>query len=110
MSLEQVLAWDPEVIVTIDQDFAQRVRSDPNWASVAAVRAGRVHLSPKLPFGWVDFPPSVNRLVGLPWLGKVLYPDRFPEDLRQVTRDFYARFYHVTPTDEQVEQVLAGRG
>ena len=110
VSLEQVLAWDPEVIVTIDQDFAQRVRSDPNWASVAAVRAGRVHLSPKLPFGWVDFPPSVNRLVGLPWLGKVLYPDLFPEDLRQVTRDFYARFYHVTPTVEQVEQVLAGRG
>ena len=43
---------------------------------------GRVHLSPKLPFGWVDFPPSVNRLIGLWWLAKILYPERFPEDLR----------------------------
>ena len=43
--------------------------------------AGRVHLSPKLPFGWVDFPPSVNRLIGLWWLAKILYPERFPEDL-----------------------------
>lgn len=110
VSLEQVLAWDPEVIVTIDQDFARTVRADPNWAAVSAVRSGRVHLSPKLPFGWVDFPPSVNRLVGLWWLGKALYPDLFPEDLKPIARDFYARFYHVSVTDEQLDHVLAGRG
>jgi iron complex transport system substrate-binding protein len=45
------------------------------------VRAGRVHLSPKLPFGWVDFPPSVNRLIGLWWLAKIFYPDHFDEDM-----------------------------
>ena len=110
VSLEQVLAWDPEVIVTIDQDFAASVRRDPSWAGVRAVREGRVHLSPKLPFGWVDFPPAVNRLPGLLWLGKLLYPDLFPEDLAAVTRDFYGRFYHRTPTDEQVAAVLEGRG
>jgi len=109
VSIEQVLVWDPEVIVTIDQDFARDVRSDPRWASVAAVKAGRVHLSPKLPFGWVDFPPSVNRLIGLWWLGKILYPELFPEDLRDRTRDFHARFYHVTLSNKQIERVLAGR-
>jgi iron complex transport system substrate-binding protein len=109
VSLEQVLLWNPDVIVTIDQDFAAHVRDDPGWAAVAAVRAGRVHLSPKLPFGWVDFPPSVNRLIGLWWLAKALYPELFPEDLRPMTRDFYTRFYHQTPTDAQVENVLAGR-
>ena len=84
------------------------MRSDPVWAPVAAVRAGRVHLSPKMPFGWVDFPPSVNRLIGLWWLAKILYPELFPEDLRALTRDFYRRFYHVTPSDAQIERVLAG--
>jgi len=110
VSIEQVLLWNPDVIVTIDRDFAAAVRSDPVWASVAAVRAGRVHLSPKLPFGWVDFPPSVNRLIGLWWLAKIFYPDLFPEDLPALTHDFYRRFYHVTPSDAQIEQVLAGRG
>jgi iron complex transport system substrate-binding protein len=110
VSLEQVLALDPEVIVTIDQDFARNVRADPNWAAVSAVRAGRIHLSPKLPFGWVDFPPSVNRLVGLWWLGKALYPDLFQEDLRPIARDFYALFYHVTVSDDQLDHVLSGRG
>jgi len=109
VSIEQVLLWNPDVIVTIDLEFFNAVRSDPAWTSVKAVRDNRVHLSPKMPFGWVDFPPSVNRLIGLWWLAKILYPERFPEDLRVLTRDFYARFYHVTPTDAQIDQVLAGR-
>ena len=76
---------------------------------VAAVRAHRVHLSPKLPFGWVDFPPTVNRLIGLWWLAKILYPDLFLEDLRALTQEFYARFYHLTPSEAQIDRVLAGR-
>lgn len=110
VSLEQVLVWNPDVIVTIDQNFAASVRSDPSWSGVNAVRNGRVHLSPKLPFGWIDFPPSVNRLIGLWWLAKILYPERFPEDLHVLTRDFYKRFYHVDVTDAQLARVLAGRG
>jgi iron complex transport system substrate-binding protein len=109
VSIEQVLLWNPEVIVTIDQDFAAHVYDDRAWAPVEAVRARRVHLSPKLPFGWVDFPPSVDRVIGLWWLAKILYPDRFPEDLRALSRDFYARFYHVTPSEAQIDRVLAGR-
>ncbi|TKW78398.1 MAG: iron ABC transporter substrate-binding protein [Bradyrhizobium icense] len=109
VSLEQVLKWDPEIVVTIDRDFAANVRSDPLWKDVAAVRAGRVHLSPKMPFGWVDFPPSVNRLIGLPWLAQIFYPDHFKEDMRTLTRDFYTRFYHVTPSDADLDRVLAGR-
>jgi iron complex transport system substrate-binding protein len=109
VSIEQVLLWNPEVIVTIDQDFAGHVYDDRAWAPVEAVHARRVHLSPKLPFGWVDFPPSVNRLIGLWWLAKILYPDRFPEDLRGLSRDFYTRFYHVTPNEAQIDRVLAGR-
>jgi iron complex transport system substrate-binding protein len=110
VSIEQVLVWNPDVIITIDRDFAASVGRDPAWAAVAAVRERRVHLSPKLPFGWVDFPPSVNRLIGLWWLGKILYPDLFPEDLHALTREFYRRFYHVSPNDAQIERVLAGRG
>jgi iron complex transport system substrate-binding protein len=108
-SIEHVLVWDPDAIVTIDREFFAAVRSDPAWAALRAVRENQVHLAPELPFGWVDFPPGPNRLIGLWWLGKILYPQRFPEDLRALTREFYARFYHVPPSDAQIEQVLAGR-
>jgi iron complex transport system substrate-binding protein len=107
VSIEQVLAWNPDVIITIEPAFAAAVRTDPVWAPIKAVRTGRVYLSPTLPFGWVDFPPSVNRLIGLWWLAKALYPARFPDDLRPIARDFYRRFYHMDPTDAQIERVLA---
>jgi iron complex transport system substrate-binding protein len=110
VSIEQVLVWNPEVIVTIDKDFAAKVYDDPAWSTVAAVRARRVHLAPRLPFGWVDFPPSVNRLIGLWWLAKILYPDLFPDDLRTLTREFYDKFYHVQVTDQQIDRVLTGKG
>jgi iron complex transport system substrate-binding protein len=107
-TIEQVRAWDPEIIIASDADFAASVRSDPAWASIAAVKNSRVHLSPKLPFGWVDYPPAVNRLIGLWWLGKIFYPDRFPEDIKTLARDFYTAFYHVTPTTAQIDRVFAG--
>jgi iron complex transport system substrate-binding protein len=110
VSIEQVLLWNPQVIVTIDRDFAGTVYDDPAWAAVDAVKNRRVHLSPKMPFGWVDFPPSVNRLIGLWWLAKILYPARIPDDMVKLTRDFYTTFYHRTPNDAQIAQVLAGRG
>lgn len=107
VSIKQVLAWNPQVIVATDRDFAAGVRSDPAWAGVGAVNNGRVHLSPQLPFSWVDSPLSANRLIGLWWLAKISYPELFKEDLRELTRDFYTKFYHATPTAEQIERVLA---
>ena len=107
-TIQQVTAWNPEIIVAGDRESAAQVRSDPAWAAIATVKSGRVYLSPKLPFGWIDYPPAVNRLIGLWWLAKIFYPDRFPEDIKKLTRHFYTVFYHVTPTAAQIERVLAG--
>ena len=109
VTLDQVRQWDPEVIVTINAEFAASVRGDPGWALIKAVRDGRVHLMAGVPFGWFDAPPSGNRLMGLWWLAKILYPDLFKDDLRELTRDFYEKFYHVKPTEPRLDYVLAGR-
>jgi len=109
VSIEQVLAWNPDVIITIEPAFAAAVRTDAVWAPIKAVKSGRIYLSPRLPFGWVDFPPSVNRLIGLWWLAKMLYPDQFPEDLRPLTREFYKQFYHLDLTGAQLDRVLSGQ-
>jgi iron complex transport system substrate-binding protein len=108
VSPEQVLAWDPEIIIAIDPTFVASVRADPVWKNVRAVRDGRVFLVPQAPFPWVDFPPSVNRLIGLKWLGRIFYPEQFPEDARQETRAFYTLFYHQAPTEAQLDALLAG--
>ena len=78
VSPEQVLAWDPDVIVTVDPAVQAAFRTDPLWSGVTAVREGRVYRAPALPFGWFDAPPGVNRLIGLRWLAGLLYPALFP--------------------------------
>ncbi|HYB08624.1 MAG TPA: ABC transporter substrate-binding protein [Alphaproteobacteria bacterium] len=103
---DQVHAWQPDVIVTSNVEFGRSALTDPRWQGLTAVRDGRVYRAPLDPFGWVDEPPSVNRLIGIKWLIAVLYPGSSKIDMRQMARDFYARFYHVQLTEKQLDGVL----
>lgn len=107
VSVEQVLAWNPDIILALDPEFKSTVAHDPSWAGVAAVKSGKVYLSPTLPFGWFDSPPGINRLIGVPWLLSVLYPGKSSADLVATTRSFYKLFYHVDLTDRQLDALLA---
>lgn len=108
VSIEQVIAWAPDTIITWDANFFARVHSDPVWATIPAVKDDRVFLAPRLPFGWIDAPPSINRTIGLRWVAALLYPARFPEDIRDVAKDFYRLFYQVEPSNPEFDRILAG--
>jgi len=110
VGFEQVVLWDPSIIVTNDPNFYGRVYREPVWTSVTAVRRKRVYLSPHLPFGWFDFPPGANRVIGLLWLSEILYPDLFRHDLKRETARFYELFYHRKPTDAQLDALLGEPG
>jgi iron complex transport system substrate-binding protein len=73
VSLEQILQWNPDTIITTDRNFTDQVKTEPAGANVEAVRRGRVFLSPSLPYGWIDAPPSVNRILGLQWLARLFF-------------------------------------
>ena len=108
VSPEQVLTWAPDTIVTIDRAFAEGVGAMPEWAQIPAVAKKRVFLAPDQPFGFIDTPPSVNRLIGLDWLAHNLYPDAAEGDLTDQIRRFYTLFYHVG-LDDQTLAGLAGK-
>ncbi|MCX7717928.1 MAG: ABC transporter substrate-binding protein [Candidatus Sumerlaeaceae bacterium] len=112
VSPEQVLAWDPDLIIagydTGRQPNLQRGRltEDPVWRQLKAVRQGRVVVTPQVPFNWFDRPPSVNRLIGVRWVGRLLHPKAFGGDLRKDVCEFYKLFYRLELTDEQVDDLL----
>ncbi|MEZ2126142.1 MULTISPECIES: iron ABC transporter substrate-binding protein [unclassified Sinorhizobium] len=108
VSLEQVLSWNPDTILAENGKFAAAVKSDPLWANVQAVKNGRIFVTPNLPFGWFDSPPGINRMIGIAWLEKLLYPQVFTADLSGEVRDFYKLFYQVDLTDEQLATLLKG--
>jgi iron complex transport system substrate-binding protein len=107
VSAEEILARQPDVILVIDRRFRAAIGGDPVWREAKAVRQGRVHFVPDLPFSWLDEPPAPNRLIGLLWLGKLLYPAVFTEDIRSETRRFYELFYQQAPSDAQLDALLA---
>ncbi|EPE99972.1 iron ABC transporter substrate-binding protein [Rhizobium grahamii] len=108
VSLEQILGWNPDTILAASSKFAAAVKGDPLWANVEAVRQGRVVVTPSLPFGWSDSPPGINRLIGIAWLEKLLYPDVFTADLSGEVREFYKLFYQVDLTDGQLAALMKG--
>jgi iron complex transport system substrate-binding protein len=107
VTTSQVADFDPDVVLAANAAIAQRIRSDPAWRAVRAVSAGKVHVVPSLPFGWLGSPPSVNRLIGLEWLAGLLYPEQPKRDLAADVRAFYRNYYQVDLSDAQVHKLLA---
>lgn len=107
-SLEQIIAWQPDIVITLDRNFFNSVRSKPGWNQVRAVANKRVYLAPSLPWGWIDAPPSLNRLIGLRWLLSIFYPAEANLDLKAETKMFYDLFYGVNLTDSQLARLLGG--
>lgn len=105
-TLEQVLAWNPGVIVAQERAFYQRVFSDPRWKSIRAVKDHRVYLIPKAPFNWFDRPPSYMRLLGIRWLANILYPQRVQLDMVKETREFYRLFLRAELSDDRIRKIL----
>jgi len=83
---EQVAAWDPEAIVTLSPAFAHAAADDPLWRRRRDGGRRRLLLLPSTPFGWIDRPPSVNRLLGCAWLAD---PDSAWMELARLSHSLY---------------------
>ncbi len=106
VSMEQLMVWQPDVIIAMDQHFYQDIYNNPLWQRLPAVKNKRVYLAPKLPFGWLDQPPSINRLLGVTWLAHVLYPDLLPKDeYTQAIYEYYSRFYQYDLSAETLNNI-----
>jgi len=68
-SVDDIRALDPDVIVFTDPAMRAALAQSEAWQSLRAVRDGNALVAPNMPFGWLDEPPSINRLLGLAWLG-----------------------------------------
>ena len=108
VSLEQVLAWDPDVVLTQDPGFARTAASSPVWRTKADGSARRVLLAPTVPFGWIDAPPGPNRLVGVLWLSRRLDPRPPVEDVRERVRELYEAFYGIALDAARLDFLLGG--
>ena len=98
--------WAPDAIVSQYPEFVALARRDSLWQSLAAVREGRLFLAPERPFGWLDGPPSVNRLIGVRWLRRILGGASPAQDWIEEAEEFHRLFYGHVPTRAQLVRSL----
>ena len=106
VSLEQVLLYDPEVIISQEPEFARNAYRDPRWQKVRAVANHRIYTVPRAPFNWIDRPPSVMRILGVQWLAYRFYPNVYRVDIRKEIRQFCLLFMGVDVTDADLNEWL----
>lgn len=110
IDLEQVLNWDPDVVVFSPESIYEEAAATPIWKDVRAVREGRCLKAPIGPYNWMGFPPSVQRYLGLLWLAKTLYPDEAAYDLYEEVREYFGLFYHHDLTRERFAALVGAGG
>ena len=106
VSMEQIMLWNPDVVVLDPGGPFDEVLVSPEWQTLVAVQAGRVYDVPIGPYNWMGRPPSVNQILGVNWLGSLLYPEQYTMDMVAETITFYELFYHVTITEETAAQLM----
>ncbi len=95
VSLEQVIAWDPQVIFVQDRypEVVGQINHDPNWQSIDAVKNHRVYLMPEYAKAW-GYPMPEAMAIGELWMAKKLYPQKFADiDMQKQADAYYQRFY-----------------
>lgn len=118
VNMEQVLAWNPDVIITsnsMDSKEAGKngsgtlstiAKGSGTWSVVKAVKNQCVFNTPSCPYNWLDMPPSVNRIIGIKWMGNLLYPKYFDYDIKGEIEKFYSQFYNVELSETQLSKLL----
>lgn len=107
VSMEQILAWDPDYVIFAPGSIYSTVKDDPAWAAVTAIKEGQYYQAPFGPYNWMGFPPSVQRYLGMLWMAKTLYPEAADYDLYEEVKTYFRLFYHCDLTQEQFNELAS---
>ena len=106
ISLEQMFNFDPDVILfTVGSMYADAA-GDKSWSQLRAIQNGDYYEIPGLPYNWMSSPPSLNMLLGIRWLGNLLYPRIYDYDMAAEAQRAYKLLWDYDLSPEEAEDML----
>ncbi len=106
--IEQIIAWDPEVIICNEYGVDSYILSNEKWAAITAVKEDRVWIIPTGISRW-GHPGGMETPLAILWTASMLYPDLTMDiDMVEETRSFYKEFFNYMIDDELLGQILSG--
>ncbi|MBN2238859.1 MAG: ABC transporter substrate-binding protein [Dehalococcoidales bacterium] len=105
VNMEQVLMWDPDIIV-INSGQPEDLFNDPVWSQLDAVKNHQVYRLPAGIFIWNR--PTIESAVLFPqWLGSLAYPEQFNDfSIEDEVKAYYSEVLKWELTDEDVNEIL----
>ncbi len=97
VNLEQIAAWNPDIIFAIafkadPDELVAQLKADPKWQALQAVQNGTLYGFPSDLYGW-DV-PDPRWILGMTWAATKVHPDRFADvDMMQEVYEFYEQMY-----------------
>lgn len=106
-SYEQVLLWNPDIIIVSTPDRVPQVYQDKKLAILKAVKNKRVYTIPMGVHPWGQ--RTVEQPLTVLWAVKLFFPEQFKEmDIVSKTKDFYYKFFSYNLTNEQAIEIMSG--
>ena len=107
VDMEQILNWNPSAVIFAPGSIYATVADNENWQTIPAIKDGKYYEVPMGPYNWMGFPPSVQRILGMQWMTKVLYPEAATYDMYEAASTYFELFYHCQLTEAQYSELVA---
>lgn len=107
INMEQLYLFDPDVILFTTGSMYGAADQDAAWKQLRAVSQGTCYEIPCLPYNWMSNPPSLNMLLGVRWLGNLLYPEYYDYDMTAEAQRAYKLLWDYDLSDEEAQEMLA---
>ena len=104
-NVEQVQAWDPEMIIGMRPDDREGLTTQEQFSGLQAVKNGKIGIVPTGIQTWGN--TTTEQPLALLWVAKYVHPEAFADiDLVAETRDFYAKYFKIEVSEEDVRKIL----
>lgn len=111
VSMEQIIAWNPEIIYLSHfddfkpEDLYSNKISGQDWSQIQAVKNRKVYKTPIGIYRW-DAPNAETPLF-LKWLGQIQQPQLyFDYNLEKDIKDFYQEFFNYKLENKELAKIL----
>ncbi|TYA36868.1 ABC transporter substrate-binding protein [Aggregatibacter actinomycetemcomitans] len=112
VTMEAIVQANPDVIIIGSsgnkaQAAIEKIKADPTWQSISAVKNNRIYANPTGTFPWDRY--SAEEALQILWAAQLFHPERFGDlDIVLKTQDFYQRYYNYSLSKENAQQILKG--
>lgn len=107
-TIEQVLQWNPDVLVVANPQDEQTLLTDERFKPLKAVANKRIYIAPTGAHLWAN--RTSEEPLTILWAAKSFYPDHLKDlNLTKEVQNFYGNIYGVQLTDDQVNEILNAR-